>query len=158
VEVWSHIYAAGREIADRYDITEFYFAALDHAGAAFAEATRLVAHAPGAALFHCSAGKDRTGLLAALLLESVGVDRATVLEDFALTDARIEPLRQRLLEQAEKDGVPRSEFQRLLGAKPELMEPALEHLDAEHGGAVAYLARAGVSDDTFAALEAKLVG
>jgi len=46
VEVWSHIYAAGREIADRYDITEFYFAALDHAGAAFAEATRLVAHAP----------------------------------------------------------------------------------------------------------------
>ena len=158
VEVWSHINASGHEIADRYDITAFYLAALDHAGPAFAEATRLVAHAPGAALFHCSAGKDRTGLLAALLLESVGVDRQTVLEDFALSDARIEPLRQRLLEQAERDGVPRAEFRRLLGASPELMEPALEHLDDRHGGAVAYLARAGVSDETFAALEAKLVG
>jgi len=158
VEVWSHIYAAGREIADRFDITEFYLAALDHAGAAFAEATRLVAHAPGAALFHCSAGKDRTGLLAALILEAIGVDRQVVLEDFALTDARIEPLRQRLLEQAERDGVPRAQFQRLLGATPELLEPALAHLDAKHGGAEAYLARAGVAEETFVALEAKLVG
>lgn len=158
IEVWPQIYASGHEIADRYDITAFYFAALDYAGAAFADATRLVTHAPGAALFHCSAGKDRTGLLAALLLEAVGVDRDVVLEDFALTDDRIEPLRQRLLSYAEQEGLPRSEFQRLLGAKPELMAPALAHLDSRYGGAVAYLAKAGVDDDTFAALEHKLLG
>ena len=158
VEVWTHISAAGHEMADRFDITGFYLAALDHAGPAFAEATRLVAQSEGAALFHCSAGKDRTGLLAALLLESVGVDRATVLEDFALTEDRIGPLRLRLLDQAERDGVPRSEFQRLLGATPDLMEPALEHLDARHGGAIAYLRKAGGSDAALSALESKLVG
>lgn len=158
VEVWSHIEAAGQPPADRFDITAFYLAALDHAGPAFSEATRLIAESPGTALFHCSAGKDRTGLLAALLLEAVGVDRATVLEDFALTEDRIGPLRLRLLDQAEEDGVPRSEFERLLGATPELMEPALDHLDARYGGAVPYLQRAGVSDATFTALEAKLVG
>lgn len=158
VEVWSHIEAAGQRPQDRFDITSFYLAALDHAGPAFANATRLVAESPGTSLFHCSAGKDRTGLLAALLLEAVGVDRATVLEDFALTEDRIGPLRQRLLDQAEKDGLPRSEFNRLLGATPDLMEPALAHLDSRHGGAVMYLERAGVSADTLTALEAKLVG
>lgn len=158
VEVWSHIDAAGQHPADRFDITAFYLAALDHAGPAFAEAVRLIADAPGASLFHCSAGKDRTGLLAALLLEAVGVDRATVLEDFALTEDRIGPLRQRLLDQAERDGVAREEFVRLLGATPDLMEPALHHLDARYGGAVPYLGGIGVSDDTLAKLEAKLLG
>jgi len=158
VEVWAHINAAGQEPKDRFDITAFYLAALDHAGPAFADATRLITETSGTALFHCAAGKDRTGLLAALILEAVGVDRAVVLEDFALTEDRIGPLRERLLERAERDGVPRSQFQRLLGATPDLIEPALAHLDARHGGAVAYLARAGVSDETFAALEAKLVG
>ncbi len=158
VEVWSHIDAAGHKPTDRFDITAFYLAALDHAGPAFAKATELIATSPGTSLFHCSAGKDRTGLLAALLLESVGVDRETVLEDFALTEDRIGPLRLRLLDQAEKDGVPRSDFVRLLGATPDLMEPALAHLDSKHGGAVPYLQRAGVSDETLATLEAKLVG
>ncbi|HEX7001930.1 MAG TPA: tyrosine-protein phosphatase [Trueperaceae bacterium] len=158
VEVWSHIDAAGQHPTDRFDITAFYLAALDHAGPAFAEATRLIADAPGASLFHCSAGKDRTGLLAALLLEAVGVDRATVLEDFALTEDRIGPLRQRLLDQAERDGVARTEFVRLLGATPDLMAPALDHLDARYGGALPYLSGIGVSEDTLEKLEKKLVG
>lgn len=158
IQVWGHIEAGGGRPADRYDITAFYVAALDHAGQAFADAVKVLAEARGAALFHCTAGKDRTGLLAALMLESVGVDRDTVIADFALTHDRIGPLRERLLADAERNGVARSDFQRLLGATPDLIVPALDHLDARHGGAVAYLARAGVSEDTFAALRDKLVG
>lgn len=158
IQVWGHIEAQDGRPADRYDITAFYLAALDHAGPAFAQAVTVLADAEDAALFHCTAGKDRTGLLAALMLEIVGVDRATVIEDFALTHDRIGPLRERLLAAAERDGVPRSDFERLLGATPDLIEPALAHLDSRYGGAVAYLGGAGVSDETFEALRRKLVG
>lgn len=158
VEVWGYIDQAGSQPADKYDITAFYIAALDHSSRGFAQAATILAEAAGTALFHCTAGKDRTGLVAALLLEAVGVDRTTVIEDFALTEDRIEPLRRRLIADAELRGVPRSDFERLLGATPDLIEPALAHLDERYGGAVDYLSAAGVSDETLQALRRKLVG
>jgi len=158
VEVWSLINASGVEPADPWDITGFYLAALDHAGPAFATSTRLLADAEGAAMFHCTVGKDRTGLLALLILEAVGVTRDAVIEDFALTESRVEPIRERLLLDAERRGIARSDFVRLLGATPDLIEPAIEHLDRRHGGAEAYLRRHGAADATLSLLRAKLRG
>lgn len=158
VEVWRLIHASGLEPDDPWDITAFYLAALDHAGAAFAQAVEVLATAPGAALFHCTAGKDRTGVLASLVLEVVGVDRAAIVEDFALTEARIEPIRERLLLDAERRGIDRRDFVRLLGATPDLIEPALAHLDRSFGGAEAYLRRHGTSDGTLTRLRSKLSG
>ena len=158
IEIWGHIDASGgAQPSDRYDITAFYIAALDHAGPAFAQVIDVLAHAPGTSMFHCTAGKDRTGLVAALILESVGVGRDDIIADFALTEDRIGPLRVRLLDDAEKHGVPREQFQRLLGATPDLLVPALAHLDDAHGGAVPYLTRNGMSEGTLAALRAKLL-
>jgi protein-tyrosine phosphatase len=156
VEVWRRVNERGGRPADPYDITAFYLAALDHAGDAFAHAVRLIADAPGAAVFHCTVGKDRTGLLAALVLEAVGVPRAAVLEDFALTHDRIDALRARLLADAVRRGVDPEQFTRLLGATADLLEPALVHLDERHGGAVAYLRAGGVDGATLARLRAKL--
>jgi protein-tyrosine phosphatase len=158
IPVWQMMSDAGFEPTDPYDLSAFYRGLLDHAGAGFANAVAHLAHAPGAALFHCTAGKDRTGLLAALLLESVGVAREHVLEDFTLTEARIEPIRVRLSDDAERRGVARSDFARLLAATPDLLESALAHLDTAHGGANAYLQRHGVAASTLAALRGKLAG
>ncbi|GLW53312.1 tyrosine-protein phosphatase [Kitasatospora phosalacinea] len=66
----------------------------------FATVLRLIAEADGApVLFHCTAGKDRTGWTAALLLTALGVDRESVLADYLLTNeraaaliARVDPL------------------------------------------------------------------
>lgn len=157
VEVWGRIdEEAGPR--DKYDITAFYLAALDHAGPAFVQAVTLLAESEGAALFHCTAGKDRTGLLALLLLEVAGVSTETIVEDFALTHDRIGPLRERLLADAEKHGVSRADFSRLLGATPDLIEPAITYLHGRFGGAVAYLKGHGVSDATLARVRAKLAG
>ncbi len=156
VEVWRHVHQRGGSPADPYDITAFSVAALDHAGEAFAEGVRLIAAAPGGAVFHCTAGKDRTGVLAALLLEAVGVPRAAVIEDFTLTHDRIETVRERLLADAVRRGVDPLQFGRLLGATADVIEPTLEHLDRRHGGAVAYLKAAGVDDATLTQLRAKL--
>ena len=156
VEVWRWVNERGGRPTDPFDMTAFYVAALDHAGDAFADAVRLLADASGAAVFHCTAGKDRTGLLAALVLEAVGVPRAAVLDDFALTHDRIDAVRERLLADAVRRGVDPLQFGRLLGATADLLEPALAHLDRRHGGAVAYLNAAGVDDATLVRLRAKL--
>lgn len=49
-------------------------------------AIELIAQGPGPAVFHCTSGKDRTGLIAALVLTLLGVDEEQVLADFALTE------------------------------------------------------------------------
>jgi protein-tyrosine phosphatase len=56
------------------------------ARAAYAELLSELATAPVPQLFHCTAGKDRTGWAAALLLEIAGVDRETILADYLLTN------------------------------------------------------------------------
>jgi protein-tyrosine phosphatase len=159
IEIWGRIYASGAQRpADQFDITAFYIAALDHAGPAFVHVIDVLTRAPGASMFHCTAGKDRTGLVAALILEAVGVGRDVIIDDFALTEDRIEPLRVRLLDDAEKNGVPREQFKRLLGATPDLLIPALDHLDSSFGGAVPYLTRAGMTEQTLEGLRSKLLG
>ncbi|MFH7594229.1 tyrosine-protein phosphatase [Streptomyces racemochromogenes] len=55
-------------------------------------AIELIADGPGPAVFHCTSGKDRTGLLAALVLTLLGVDEEQVLADFALTELATERL------------------------------------------------------------------
>ena len=55
-------------------------------------------------VFHCAAGKDRTGVLAALVLEIVGVEREVIMEDYVLTASRMELILTRLLR---SDGDPR---------------------------------------------------
>ncbi len=55
-------------------------------GARVASAVRLVAHADGPLVFHCLAGKDRTGVLAAVLLAALGVPDASIASDYALTE------------------------------------------------------------------------
>jgi len=157
VEVWGRI-EEGSAPKDEYDITAFYLAALDHAGPAFVRAVTILAESQGAALFHCTAGKDRTGLLALLLLEVAGVPTEQIVEDFALTHDRIDPLRERLLADAERRGVAREQFSRLLGATPDLIEPAIEHLHGTYGGAEAYLQRHGVAEATLARIRTKLTG
>lgn len=54
--------------------------------ASLAQMVRAVSAAPGAVLLHCSAGKDRTGVACALLLDALGVDRGFIYQDYLLTN------------------------------------------------------------------------
>ncbi len=80
-----------------------------------------------ALLFHCSAGKDRTGLGAALILTALGASRETVLADYTATD------RLWRRDYALPPGTPRPLGDALLGAHPELLEAALEAAIAPYG-------------------------
>jgi protein-tyrosine phosphatase len=105
------------------------------------------------ALFHCTAGKDRTGLAAALLLSALGTDRDTVIADYALSGdvpaPDIDAFRPALL----AAGVPADAIDVFFGAHPDLMARALAELDEQYGGPVEYLlGPAGVGPATLHAL------
>jgi protein-tyrosine phosphatase len=87
-------------------------------------------------LFHCHAGKDRTGIVAALLLDLAGVARGAIVGDYLLSDGAV-PMQYR--------------------PQPEYLHRFLDHLDERHGGVPAFLAAAGVQAGTQAALGARLV-
>lgn len=102
------------------------------------------------AVFHCAAGKDRTGIAAALLLSILGVDDATILDDYELTNIyrsnrRIEVLRPTL----EAAGVDVEKVRPFLSARRPVMEATLRHIHEDYGGVERYLTeQAGVTHQT----------
>lgn len=155
---WDHTSAA----AD-LEATEFlvwaYTDMLDQGSARFADALRTLAR-PGAlpAVFHCAAGKDRTGLLAAFVLSSLGVPRDVVLRDYELTGegmARMKAWVEREFpEMAETMSDTPSAF---LAAVPAALDHVLDQLVIEHGSITAYLHGLGVDDTVLGALAAQLI-
>jgi protein-tyrosine phosphatase len=115
---------------------------------------------PGAlpAVFHCAAGKDRTGILAGLLLSSLGVADADVVADYALTSEAVARMRA----WAEAASPETSEAlaaapAAFLAADPAAMTGLLALIAAEHGSTRAYVRSLGVDDDVFAGLESALL-
>ena len=92
----------------------------------------------GCTLFHCRVGKDRTGVMAMLLLGLAGVSDADILEDFAATQrylGRGTGVQRVALSIVALRRAPRSLFE----AVPAEMELTLEHLHEQYGSARAYL-------------------
>ncbi|HVE93794.1 MAG TPA: tyrosine-protein phosphatase [Acidimicrobiales bacterium] len=110
------------------------------------------------AVFHCTAGKDRTGVAAALLLTVLGVDRETILDDYELSTTyrsghRIKQL-QPLLDEA---GIDLEKVRPFLSAPRPALAGAMQFLDDEFGGVDHYLDHAGADADIRCALRAALV-
>ena len=119
-------------------------------------AVSAVARAPdGGVLIHCMGGKDRTGLVAALLLRLAGVPVADIAEDYGLSSENIKPLWQEWVEDAGDDT--ERELRRRLSASPsEAMVQVLETLEREHGGVRGYLVEAGVSEEDLELVSSRL--
>lgn len=112
---------------------------------------------PGAVLFHCSAGKDRTGIIAAFLLAIAGVDSQTIAEDYALTQAALVPLRKEFLAGRASRGLEPAYIEALLACTPETMLTLLQDLTDRHGGLETYLQAIGVGKATVERLRMRLV-
>jgi protein-tyrosine phosphatase len=121
-------------------------------------AVRSIAHSEGAALVHCAAGKDRTGVVVALALTVAGVTPQAVVADYAATAGRTEAIVARLLRSptyARDIGSKPTDAQRV---RPETMSAFLEQMDARYGGIVRWLTDHDFSDDDLRLLRAKLLG
>ena len=111
----------------------------------FAAAVRAVADAPdGAVVVHCMGGKDRTGLLAALLLRIAGVPSEAVAVDYALTEENLASSAAEWIAAA-PDEAERRRRSLLQPAPAEAMLGVIEELEDRYGGVREYLHGAGVS-------------
>jgi len=111
------------------------------------------------ALFHCTQGKDRTGLTAALLLSVLGVDEAAVLDDYELSAAHFtEREMRRLQPRLDAAGIDLDHYRAVFGAPRHAMAGLLATLRERHGSVEGYLrAEAGVADEVITELRARLV-
>jgi protein-tyrosine phosphatase len=141
-------------------LTWAYFDMLEAGGDRFAHAIQiLAAPAVGPAVFHCAAGKDRTGVLAALVLGGLGVDSDVIVADYGLTrEAMLRLLawvEANNTEMAAPMGTPPS-F--MLSANPQAMANVIDGLIADHGSIQGYLATIGIGAAVLGALGDNLAG
>jgi protein-tyrosine phosphatase len=122
-----------------------YLEFLERFAHGFAAAISAVAHAgPGGVVVHCFAGKDRTGLVAALLLRLAGVSIRDVAADYALSEENLRRWSEPWIERADDD-VERERRRRTASAPAAAMETVLRELEGR-GGPREYLRAAGVPD------------
>ncbi|MEI8159801.1 MAG: tyrosine-protein phosphatase [Actinomycetes bacterium] len=124
----------------------------------FADAVKTLANANGPTIFHCAAGKDRTGLLAMMVLGSLGCDHEYIIADYEQSDSAMERLtnwaKSHSKELADRIGVTPASF---LRADGRAMRIIIDGLVAEHGSLRNYTKAIGVSEETLVELEQKLV-
>ncbi|HUO48781.1 MAG TPA: tyrosine-protein phosphatase [Acidimicrobiales bacterium] len=114
---------------------------------------------PGAlpAVFHCTAGKDRTGVLSAIVLSLLGVDEETVVADYALSGAAMLRLRAKLMRKYPEGRETIENMTEVFSAEPAQMEQLLDYVRTEHGSVAAYVAGLGVDPGLVARLRASLL-
>ena len=117
-------------------------------------------------LIHCNAGKDRAGVAVTLILEALGVDRETIMEEFLLTNemARIEEKAAFLAKESKKLSYGKrsgrspsaSAWLPIVGVRPEMLEAFYASVDQQYGSMDAFLTELGVDHGARSALAASL--
>lgn len=134
-----------------------YIDAVETCRPALVEVVRIIADAPeGLVLFNCTAGKDRTGIVAAALLSIAGVSNDDIAADYALTAKIAGPLMQRLKAAAIARGLEEAAANRLLSSERSAMEAFLKHIDDRYAGFGNYFDAAPGSHDYIRRLERRL--
>jgi protein tyrosine/serine phosphatase len=113
-------------------------------------------------LIHCNAGKDRSGIAVALILEALGVDRDTIMEEYLLTnEIGRSQAKAELLSRVSKDsrsglrrnrGPSASAWLPLVGVQSEMLETFYASVDEQYGSMEALLAELGVDQEARSAL------
>lgn len=142
------------DIGDAASMLERYLYIVNSRPHAFRSVFEALADADGAVLFHCFAGKDRTGLVAAMLLELAGVDADEIAADYGETDVQLATQYQQWIADASPDK--RAAFVDELRCPPERILGVLEHIDRTWGGVAGYLEAAGMAPSAIDRAGAKL--
>jgi protein-tyrosine phosphatase len=139
-----------------HQVASVYFSYLVDRPDSVLAALRTIARAPGVALVHCAAGKDRTGTVVALALSVADAERQAIIDDYAASSERVEQVVARLKASrtyAENlEGRPISSHL----SRPEAMISLLRYIDETFGGVLPMLIKMGWTADDTDQLRAKL--
>jgi protein-tyrosine phosphatase len=93
-----------------------------------------------ALLYHCTAGRDRTGMATALFLRALGVPEKTILEDFTASNVYLEPMMSKMYEpMAKATGMSKEEITKKMELRPELIQIFFEAIKKEYGSIESFM-------------------
>ena len=146
--------AGDREAAERLSLGERYLGLMEIAKERIARVVSILAHAKGSAVYHCAAGKDRTGVISAVLMGALGVPDEMIVADYALSGERIDEIIARVMSMKGYEDTLKDMPADTLHAKPESMQEVVAGVAERYGSMTGYLRDAGLGDDTLVALRA----
>lgn len=137
-------------------MSELYIKLLENNKAEFAQALRIMSgYKEDCVIFNCTAGKDRTGIMAMLLLLMAGVDHEVIIADYAESESNMKDAFQSQKEQLLDIGIEVPEF--AFQSKPDQMAATLDALTSKYGRADAYLSTLGLKAEEISCLKHKLL-
>jgi len=140
-----------------YTLADRYFLLAEFAKGPIARVITTLARTNQPAVYHCAAGKDRTGVISAVLLGLLGVRDEVIVADYAATQENIDAIIDRLMATEGYQTMLSALPPDTLHAQPETMITFLERVRAQYGSMRDYARSAGVADETVHALVARLL-
>jgi protein-tyrosine phosphatase len=138
-------------------LADRYVALAEFAKPAIARVLTLIAESAGPCVYHCAAGKDRTGVISAVILGVLGVPDEVIVVDYAATQENLEAIVERLLSTEGYKTMLANLPPDTMHAEPETMVDMLSRLRQRYGSVRDYARAAGVADDSLARLEERLL-
>ena len=139
-------------------LLSFYLSVLHERQSAIREVFLEIFNAdPGLILFNCTAGKDRTGIIAALLLGLVKVPVAEIIKNYTDSELFITELVEQFLEKSRLRGGDVESYAQMLRCPPKTMANALDSISVRHTNIFTYLKLTGLSEEQLLGISHRLV-
>ncbi len=147
--------SAKRDAVMNPSLGERYIAMMDVAHEPIARVIDALARAKGGVVHHCAAGKDRTGVISAVLLGVLGVPDDLIVADYVLSSENIDAIIERVMSMRGYGDTLKAMPADTMHAKPETMEEVVADVASRYGSMSGYLRKSGVSEATLECLRAK---
>ncbi len=144
-------------LGDEIPLADRYFLLARLASRPIVRALTVLAETEHSAVFYCAAGKDRTGILAALVLAALGVDDETIAADYALTRAALDAIVERLARSRGYRAMLAALPPDTMSAEPATIVAFLARVREHFGDVEAFLAESGLPPGTVEKLRARLL-
>lgn len=138
-------------------LADRYFMMAEFAQEPIARVLATLGESEAPAVYHCAAGKDRTGVISALLLALLGVSDAAIVADYAATQEALDAVVDRLLSAESYQETLRALPKDTLHAEPETMLRLLDQLRQRYGSVEGYAAKIGISTALLDGLRERLL-
>jgi len=138
------------------DLGGWYCTILDQGGTPIRNILGVLSRAEGVCLLQCYLGKDRTGILSALLLNVVGVSEADIISDYLQSQENLRVIHEEI-QSVRPFFVTKLQFENIISAKREYITALLAHLSQKYSDAEGYMRAIGVLEEDIAILRQKLI-
>ena len=157
VPLFDGIDLSGERRTEALTLSDRYYLLAEFARDAIGRVVNTLAFADAPALYHCAAGKDRTGVISAVLLGLLGVRDEVIVADYALTQENLDAIVDRLMSTPGYQVMLAALPPDTLHANPETMSILLQRLRDKYGSVRAYAEVAGVTAEAIERLHARLL-